>query len=221
MKQARTYSDRLKVLLTLGRPESDIAAQPSDAESALDLTADDGPELLAMATDKQLCMGSEPACYAPVYAWRAIGRLRYTPAARPLVDALDWFARRNDEWALEEVPFVIAQLGPGSIVELKRILPDQRYNEWARTAAAGALSNIAVMNPEARAAVIDALVGQLALARYNAPYLNASVIGSLMDMRAVEAEGAIRRVFENGDADETLCGDVDEVMERLRSGTID
>ncbi len=216
----RRISDRLQPLLTLGHPGPDAgtgARKPEDWRryAELGLGPDDAPDLIAMATDRALHRAREPACYAPLHAWRALGQFRCQAAIRPLLDLLDDMGNAGDDWGLEELPQALALIGPAALPELRRLLPDRRRNLWARLGAARAMSEIARVHPDQRAPVVKALTDQLALSRYNEPDFNGLLVSELIDLRAVESAGAIRRAYDSGHVDERVCGPLPDVLADL------
>ena len=214
---AKTYSDRIRPLLTLGEPRgstlgSRTAAPDLQMYKDMGIAEEHAPDLIAMATDKQLHRSPEPACFASVHAWRALAHLGSEAAIRPLIDLLDFAANSDDDWGLEEIPVVLAILGPAALPHLKRALPDQRRPLWARVAFGRAMAEIAHRDPAVRHEVVEALTKQLDLARYNDPGLNGSLIAKLIELKGVESARAIQRAYEGDFVDEMVCGPLKRVL---------
>ncbi len=199
-------------------PEGGVGSPEQWADyGAMGITKEDEAQLVAMATDRRLLGVDDdsPAGFGPIHAWRALGRMRSEAAIKPLADVLDYLVKVDHEWGLEELPEVFAAIGPASLGELRRVLPDQRRDMWARVAAANGIRAIAARHPAHRDEAVKALIGQLSLASFNDTGFNGVLVGNLLDLRAVDAESAIRRAYEGGHVDETICGDVDEAINEL------
>lgn len=219
---AREISPRLQPLLTLGAPPEASGSWGSskdvddwlDYRAAFGLSGDDVDGLGAIAGDKVLSQSGEPACYAPMHAWRALRHFGEA-AVSPLLEALDAMTRLDDDWAINEMPSSLAALGPVALPHLKRFLPDQRRFLWARVVAGEAMGLIAGAHPECRGEVIAALIDQLGRARYNDPVLSGSIVGALADLRAVEATSAITHAYRGGYVDRLMVGDLAGVLQEI------
>src|SRR5688500_14994100 len=108
-----TYLPPVDRLLTLGAEPVRRRTWPDYRN--LGLEERHVPALIRMATDPVLYAGAErdPARWAPVHAWRALGQLRATAAAEPLLALLE----RESEglWVYDEVPAVLGMIGPVSL----------------------------------------------------------------------------------------------------------
>ncbi|MFG0283559.1 MAG: hypothetical protein ACF8R7_03985 [Phycisphaerales bacterium JB039] len=213
--------DRLQPLLALGDPREDPRGPAERPElwmdySTLGIGPADAEALIALATDRRQYMLDLPACFGPLHAWRALGQLRCESAIRPLLERLDYAAQIHDDWGLEEIPEALAMIGPAALAQLALFVPDQRRGLFARTAAAYAMRRIAASFSEYRSTVISKLAEQLKLSRYNDETLNGLIISDLLELRAVEASDAIERAYLAGDVDESVCGDLDEVLAELK-----
>jgi hypothetical protein len=219
-KASPAYPAHLLPLLTLGDPRGPNADRPDRRENWLDyrtlgVAESDVPDLVRMVRDNALRFAPEPECWTALHAWRALACLRARDAVAPLIEALDTLAKGDDEWALEEIPEVLAAIGPAALPELKRFVPDQRRNMWARLGVASAMTKIAQADPSRREEVVNAFVAQLELAEYNDPIVNGSIVAELVDLKAVEAAEAINRAFEAGLVDEFSCGSLTDVLKEM------
>lgn len=212
------YGECLSVLLTLGEP-NDAAGPRAHGRwhdyASMGLGANDESELIRLATDKRLGEAPGEECFGPVHARRALGQFRCQGAVRPLIDLLDPLARAEDDWGLEDIPYVLAALGAPALPELVRALPDQRRELWARTAVGRAMTLIGKADPSCRAQVIKALTNQLALSRFNDPGLNGLLVSYLIDLNAGEAAAAIRRAYSAGDVADDVCGTAEVALAEL------
>ena len=80
-----------------------------------------------------------------------------------------------------------------------------------RTTAASALVELVKRRPELRDLCIATLVDNLRRRNSQSPILNATLIGDLIDLKAVEVIGEIRAAFLDGVVDLTFNGDFQEV----------
>jgi hypothetical protein len=175
----------------------------------LGLRPEDVPELVRMLRDPELNEGDPESAevWAPVHAWRALGQLRAVEAVGPLLEALQGSDDREDDWGLEELPEVFVRLGPPAVPALGNFLADPDRGLHSRWAVADALKRIARQHPEARDECVRLLTRQLDQARANDPVLNGALIGSLCDLKAVEAAPLMERAFAAGLVDESIAGD--------------
>jgi hypothetical protein len=184
-----------------------------DYVAELGLTGEHVPELIRMATDEELYYSEseDPEVWAHIHAWRALGQLRAAAAAEPLFELFDLIDDEDDDWVADEVPTILAMLGPVSLPLLTRVLVGDSHGLWARIAAARGLVQLAGLHPDARPACVAALTEQLARHEENEPELNASLISDLADLKAVETLPAIREAYQSGGVDFTVMGDFEDV----------
>jgi hypothetical protein len=207
------YEPPVADLLTLGEEETRFGQPWPDYVARFGLTAEHVPELIRLATDRELNGPydvTRPEAWAPVHAWRALGQLRAVEAARPLAELLAWI--QDDDFALEELPRVFGLLGSGAIPALRALLRDPRADQWARVAAAGGLRHIAEAEPATRDEAVAAITEVLGLLSGNDPDFNALLISALIGMRAAETAPLIRRAFEADAVEESIVGDWEDVQ---------
>jgi Protein of unknown function (DUF1186) len=206
------YASPVAHLLTLGDPhERRVARTTPDPE----LTAADVPELVRMALDPALHeAGAEaPEVFAPVYAWRALGRLRAAEAAEPLIQLLE--ERHDDDWVFEEIPEVLGWIGPAALPLAEALLQREEVDLFLRVAAARVVSLIGTRHPESRDQAVAILARQLEAWDRQDATLNAFLIIYLGDHRAVGAAPLMRAAFEEGAVDTSVCGDWEDAQVEL------
>lgn len=210
-REATTYTPPVAQLLTLG--ECRIREWPNYLE--LGLSQEHVPELIRMATDPALNWGDPDSSdvWAPVHAWRALGQLRATPAIEPLLPLLEELD--DSDWAAEELPEVYGMIGKAAIPALRDYLADTANEMWPRITAAHALERIAAHHPEARAECVAVLTQQLEHFATQDPSFNASLIGFLLDLKAVEAAPLMERAFAAERVDLMVQGDWEDVQIEL------
>lgn len=217
------YSPPIDRLLTLG--ETTFGAPWPDFSAEFGLRPEHVPDLIRLAGDEELYEADwpdedeepRPELWAPIHARRALGRLRAVSAVRPLLDAMDRFGDYDDYWS-EELPEILAHIGPEAIPELTGKLDHKEGKEYSRSAAAGALKRIATAHPERREEVIGLLVRRLEQKDPIDAVLNGLILADLLDMEAVEAAPAIDAAFEAGAIDETIAGDWEDARYELGLG---
>jgi HEAT repeat protein len=174
------------------------------------------PDLVRMATDEELrwAYSDTLEVWAPIHAWRALGQLRAEAAIEPLLSLLDE-AEGDDDWVMEELPEVYGMIGPAAIPAITEYIADDSHLDWARITAIGCLEKIGTMHPDSRDTCVAILTRRLKLCEQDDPTINAFVISSLIDMRALEAAPAIERAFATDCVDLSIAGDWDDVQIEL------
>jgi hypothetical protein len=206
---ANSYASPVNRLLSLGEPRRN----ESRDYAALGISSDAVPELIRMATDEALNDGSQKSklVWAPVHAWRALGRLRAPEAVAPLL-TLFQRADDSDDWVMSDLPEALALIGAPAIEPVANYLADPMHGEWARVTAADALGHIGQAHPELRAECVSRVAAQLEKFAEQSETLNAFLIAPLWDMGAVEAMPVIERAFASGRVDESVNGDLEDVQ---------
>ena len=209
---ATPYLSPLDQLLALGMPQT---AEAHQDYTALGISLEHVPELIRLATDEELRWGeasAEPALWGPIHAWYALGQFRAASAVEPLLGILYHIDADDDEWALEEMPEVFAQMGPAAIPALAAFLADaDNRNDTAGTVSES-LRRLAMRFPDSRAECVSALMGRLEHFAENDEWLNASLIGDLTELKAAEALSLMERAFAAQVVDETLRGDWEDIQ---------
>lgn len=205
-------TDPVARLLTLGRPRP--GPQWMDLQ-ALGLNAAHIPALIGLVQDEALHEGEEPAYWAPVHAWRALGQLRADEAVPALLAVLWRTDDALDHWVAEDLPRVLGRIGPAAIPAVTAYLANPDHGLWARTAAGSSLAQIGQQHPEAHAACVTALAGQLEHFQLQDPTLNGNLIGDLTDLGAVDQAELMAAAFAAEKVDLAIQGDWEEVQIEL------
>ena len=118
----KAYRSPLDQLLALGEsPIGDTGAN----YAALGIGRERVPELVRMALDEELNGGPSESkiVWAPVHAWWALAELRAEEAVVPLLGLLRRIDEQEDDWVGEQVPQVLAKIGPAAIPAGRTIWP--------------------------------------------------------------------------------------------------
>lgn len=215
-----TSSTGVEKLSGVGRPA------PRDRRNYVDefgLTQDDVPALVGLVErwgdDEHFTASADsPALWAPIHAWRALGELGARIVLPTLLALLESMDDGGDDWLLEEVPEVCAQLGPSAIDELEAYLLDTTHPEYGRVAVAHGLERIAVTEASARDNVVAVLADALQRGWASQPDLNGFLVTYLTRLRAVGHADLIKRAFESRVVSEMICGDWPRVAHKLGLG---
>lgn len=212
------YSEPLTQLLTQGECKWGGVDSWIDYP-ALGITSNDIPGLIRMATDPELYDqdGDEAESWAPVHAWRALGQLRAEAAIVPLLQqSLEYEDHEGwRDWMTSELPTVFSMIGALGIPALAELIRDRTKSGWQRTIPVEGLERIAKTQPEVTAQCIAILQDELAHFEENDPEMNAFVIGSLVELRVMEAVPLIEQAFAAEKVDELFNGDWDDVQVSL------
>src|SRR2546422_9802392 len=105
------YRPPVDQLLALGKAERHGTGVDY---TKLGIGRDHVPELIRMAVDEALNSGPSDSklVWAPVHAWWALAQLRAEEAVVPLLSLLPRIHANNDDWVGEDVPRVLAAIGP-------------------------------------------------------------------------------------------------------------
>ena len=207
------YLPPLDTFLTLGEPR--FGRKWTDY-STYGVTREHIADLIRMATDPALQAGCDSKeIWAPVHAWRALGQVQAAEAIEPLLDLLEQAAKNDDDWALNDLPTVLAMIGAPAIPSLTVFLADNKHDRWPRMAAVDALQDMTERHPETRTECTAFLIRQLERVAENPQELNGNLIAHLIDLGAVEAAPAMERAYAAGLVDETICGDWEHAQYEL------
>ncbi len=211
-----SYAEPVARLLALGEPK-DCYGEWED-QPGLGLGAEHVPDLIRMATDEELhTADSESAeVWAPLHAWRALGRLGAEEAVEPLLGMLHRVDDEEDDWLADDLPEVMASVGAGAVPALAAHIKEEAHGVSARITASMALSEIGRWHPAERDVCVAALTSQLEHFAVNGEDLNGFLISALLDLDGVEAAPVMERAFEADAVDLTLQGDWEDVQIELR-----
>lgn len=218
----------IQALRTFGDPRRTLrwSKGKPDYVKALELTKDDVPVLIEtlrqwpelrefIFTNKRRSKEASLAAWAPVHAWRALARLRARAAVKPMLAMLDRLDEIEDDFYTIEFPQVFGWIGPPAARQLERHLLKHKHPPFVDVALAEGLTRIATAHPRYRKRVVATLMEKLERYRRNDEDLNALLICNLYDLRAVEAEALIDRVFRSGNVNEIVCGSRSKAADAL------
>lgn len=208
------YSPPVDKLLTLG----ETPRQGTGIDySTHGITDEHVPDLIRMATDESL--NSSPSdstvVWAPIHAWWALAQLRAEQAILPLLGLFSRIETHQDDWVESELPRVFAAIGPATIGPLADYLADSSKGEWSRVNAACTLGKVGQQNSESRGACVARLTNQLELFSQQTASLNAFIVTSLVDLKAVESAAVMEKAFTLTAVDEGVIGDWEDVQIEL------
>jgi len=170
---------------------------------------------LFMPDDEEVYLDKRPEVYAPIHAWRALGQLKAEEAIPALIRLIikneDW----NTDWVMEEIPTVMALIGPAAISPLREYLRKPNKLEWAAVTVSSALADIGTAHPEYRLECINALTEALEKYAKNSGSLNALIISFLLDLKAVEAVPVVKKAFDAKAVELDVLGDYEEFLLEL------
>lgn len=204
------YPSPVNQLLSLGQPKGhDFTLD----YATLGITPAQVSDLLRMVADGGLhnASGKSNLVWAPVHAWRALAQLKAESAIEPLLGLLQRIDEHDDDWVSTEVPRVLGELGHAALEPVTDYLADPAHNEWARVAAAKAVAEIGGRHGELWAVCVARLSAQLEKFAEQSEMLNAFLVSSLLDLKAVEALPVMSRAFAGGHVDESVAGDYEDV----------
>ncbi len=190
-----------------------------DYEAEYGITAVHIPDLICMIQDEGLHQADseESEVWAPLHAWRALGQLKAVEAIKPIVKLFHRLDNNDGsgDWEQDELPVVLSMIGPATLPNLTTYLGNPRHGEWGRVASANTIMKIGKQYPDYREKCVGILENQLAKYRKQAPYLNASLISDLVELRAVEAADTIAAAFKMNKVALSLRRDWEEIQIEL------
>jgi hypothetical protein len=168
----------------------------------------DIPELIRLATDKELYFEDTEeeyplaALWGAMHARRALGQLKAAQAVDPLLETLKW---DDDDYTLEDFPKVFSLIGPEAIPALARALQESNgaYSKTATTAIES-LEQIARKLPETQDEVGKVLLEQLKLFEKNEPSINGFLVNSLTNLKVEQALPVIEEAFKAEKVDTSI-----------------
>ena len=208
------YLPPVSRLIALGDP-SQADHWPNYLGMGIDARCID--ELCRMAADDDLYarIGNDPAFFAPIHAWMALGVLRAETAIPTLIAQLHRIDDEAHDWAGEELPPIFGMLGPACIAPLAAYVHAAANCEMARIAAIEGLRHVAIVTPDSRLASASALQALLQHPAENPPSLNGVAINALVNLAPVDSIPLIEAAFEAEAVDEMFTGDLDAIRERV------
>ncbi len=208
-----SYPPPVEALLSLG----DVRGKEEEDYRAMGLGTEHIPDLIRMVEDEELHLADNdsPEVWAPLHAWRALGQLRAKAAIEPLLGLLYRIDDFNDDWVSEEIPDILAKIGPAAIEPTIAYLTDIANPLWARIAATEVLLKIAQRYPDTREVCVRTLMAQLEHYPEQDVTLNAFLVDALTELKAVEAAPLIKRAFDALAVDERVRGGWQKVQRDL------
>lgn len=187
--------------------------EPTDNQPWLDyarygITTADALTLVELVADESFFDSDGDDCWIPLHAWRALKELM-PHGLLDLLGTLDLLV--EDDWALEEIPRVIAAAKAEAIEPLFVVLMDADRDEVVRMCAVECLSTIIKQYPELRSHVLSKLVRALEQLTHEDARVAGVVLSALLETKAVEAIGAIRLAYQENRVDWNICGDLEDV----------
>lgn len=198
-----------------------------DYVSALELTDDDVPTLLAVIREDahaaqagEAVEQSDPddtagnADFASVHAWRALAQMGATRAIHDLIAVTDIMEEIHDDWFLDEFEDVAGLMGPATLPSLQSALADPEHYQSSRIAFAHAVKRVGEWHADARNQAVSVLYGQMGRYAENPRGLNAFLFSCLMALRANEAFEIVENAFAEDHIDLSVCGNWNAVKHR-------
>lgn len=204
-----SYHPPLSRLLSLGEPDY----LKWDDYTAFDISSKDIPELIRMATDEALHEDKSDSdfIWAPIHAWRALGRLQAVEAVAPLLSLFQMVDDAPDDWIHGDLPKALARIGRAAFEPVVDYLANEEYGEWPRVVAANTLGELGQTHPELREECIGKLAAQLTRFKEQSATLNAFLVSPLWDLNAVEAMPILKLAHDAGCVDESINGDLEDI----------
>ncbi len=175
------------------------------------------PELIRIVEDIEIFMPEDedvdedaPEIFSSIHAWRALGQLKAEQAIPTLMELTILNDELDIDWIMEEMPEVMALIGPACIPPLREYLLNPKKLEWASTICSSSLEKMGLAHPESRADCVKALEDALENYADNDPGVNGSIIASLTDLNASESAPIIKRAFDADLVDLMIMGDYED-----------
>ncbi|WML90050.1 SEC-C metal-binding domain-containing protein [Thiothrix lacustris] len=195
----------IKVLAPLGEPKDN---KPWRDYSSYGLTAADASTLVALVADSRFLESEGADYWVPLHSWRALQHLM--PAGlHELIGIFDVLA--EDDWAHDEIPFVVAAAKEAALDPLLDYVLDERNDEFAVPMALQSLVEIGKRYSKLRKPVIERLLYCLKHTSAADQGLKGLIVAELVSLRAVEAMPSIRAAFAEDVLDWSVCGDLEDV----------
>lgn len=213
------YHEPVSRLLELGEEPARQHPWPDYLE--IGFTVADVPELVRLAGDQEVfdlegeVEDDNPRWWGPIHARRVLGQLRAANAVAPLIRLLEW---DDTDWGMEEIPRVMALMGPAALGPLQAALDQFARQDPDREAAgtvAAAIQQVGAVHPDARDEAVSMLTHQLRQWAEQDPELNGMLVSNLIDLRAVEAAPLMAEAFAEDAVDDLIVGDWEDVQVEL------
>lgn len=206
------YPSPVNALLSYGEPQfSNNPELWPDYVKDYSLSISDTPYLVSMLRDDSInnADSKDPRVWAAVHAWRSLGQLAAVDAIPDLIALVD--GEEEDDWVLEEVPLVLAKMGPPVIPYIANLVADSIKSPWKIAGFCMTLKNISETYPETRQICVGIILKRLSNYKDNDPELNGFLIGNLVDLKAIEHVDLMREAFSADAVDCTIAGDLQDI----------
>lgn len=207
---AHDYTNPVAKLLSYGKCDFKRTKERWPDYLGLGFTKEHIPDLIRMSTDSGLNHADQDSLevWGPLHAWRTLGQLGAEEAVQPLVLLFD--VLESDDWLSRELPKVFSMIGSVSIPILEGFLSDDGIDALNRISIPECLEQIANDHSVSWKECVGVLTRQLEKYEANAPILNAFLVSSLADLKAVESIDAIREAYAKECVDISLLGDLED-----------
>jgi hypothetical protein len=206
------YSFPVNQLLTYGDcREVEFHKWPNYPEE-LGITSEHIPELIRIALDKtwyEEDADETVECWANIHAIRTLGQLKAEEAIEPLLSLFD---NEDDDWISDNLPKVYGMIGAKAIPVLSEYLANPENEMFARVSASASLEKIAANYPETRSECVAIISKELEKFTENDPEFNDFLVGTLIDLKAVESAPLIEQAFAADCVEILMNGDWDDVQ---------
>ncbi|MCT7959560.1 DUF1186 family protein [Laspinema sp. D1] len=209
------YTPPVSQLLTYGAVyQYDFKKSPHYIEK-FGLTKEHIPELIRMVGDEELHDADAESLevWGPIHAWRSLGELRAETAIQPLISVIHKLP--DHDFFIDELPHVLAQIGPAAIPALRDYLANPDYNASARSSAVDSLEVMATQHPEVRDECVSILTERFAYSDPESQILNSFIVFSLVELKAVEAASEIEAAFAGDRINKDWCDNWELVQVEL------
>jgi hypothetical protein len=195
----------IQALAPLGEP---VDNQAWVDYSRYGVSVADAQTLVDLIADESFLEYEGNDYWIPLHAWRALKALMPV-GLHELIGIFDVLV--EDEWALEEIPQVIAAAKAQAIAPLFASLMDEENDELVRMFSANCLSDVVKATSALRAPVVEKFATALQNFTGDDEALAGIVVAALMEIKAVEVIGTIRQAFAEERVSWSICGDLEDV----------
>lgn len=216
------FPEPLNVLLDLKHPRGYRFNKVSKQDDYLQITGlgvEHIPQLIKILDlwfdDSVLEHENDSLTFSPVHAWRILSQLQSEEAMEWLIKMLDAMDKREEDWYLEEYPYIFSNIGPKALPSLVAYLHEDDHGEFALVCISHCICEIAEEFPEERDKAVEALKHKLENYLENGDALNAFLIDYMVTLNAVESAELMERAFAEHTVDIGVMGDWGKVKRRL------
>lgn len=215
------FTDPVAQLLFIGDPKDTYLAESwADYPATYGLTEAHLPSLIALANEEatfQHFDSEDPVVYAPIHALQAIGQLKTEAGVEALLKLIlrSETDKWDSDWHHERVPSAIALAGERCFAPVEAFLSDQKKTETSRVFLCAVPKYVAKANPKLREQAIAIYRRLLTQYKKQSRWLNATIVGDLVDLKDVDSADLIKEAFEANTVDVSVMGDWEEAFVEL------